>query len=117
MSSHYNTDTIQPTTSTLSCGDGLTLVNPIRDEPLDASETDRPQHLPNGARIICSDKRSQTVLCVQGGRWSVWCLTAGGNPLRGSYFKTLRAASFDYAERIMGCHAGDRDGVTIDTEE
>lgn len=117
MPSHYNTDTIQPFTSAASWRDGLPLVSPTRDEPRDESGSDRLQHLPNGARIICSDKRSKTVLCVQGGRWSVWCLSAEGTPLRGSFFNSFRAASFDYAERIMGCHSGDSDGGTIDAGE
>ena len=80
-------------------------------------EDRRARYLESGTRIISWDKGSSSVLCTEGGEWSVWLLDADGKPIRGSYFRTLRAAAYDYAERVMGYHSGVGDEEASDSEE
>lgn len=78
---------------------------PLASQPCESPLTG--DHLGNGARIICSDKRSSTVLCAWQGEWSVWDLGQEGKTLRGRYFKHLRDAAIEYAERIVGHNLGE----------
>ncbi|MCA9181974.1 MAG: hypothetical protein KDA51_10995 [Planctomycetales bacterium] len=93
------------------------LADSIADEPPRVYEDDRPKYLRNGARIVSWDKGSNSVLCTDDGQWSVWLLDADGEPIRGSYFNSMSAAAYDYAERVMGYHPGVGDEELSDLED
>ena len=123
MSLHYNFDTCQsietfpPVALDSSRNVDSPRPMPIQDEPRDVRDDDRSRYLPNGARIVSSDAGSNTVLCTHQGEWSVWVLDADGELVRGSYFKSMREAAFDYAEHVMGCHTEGSDIETSDVEK
>ncbi len=89
----------------------------VRDDPPSPPVEYATRYLRNGARIVSFDERSNSALCIQDGEWSVWLLDEDGERIRGSYFDTLRAAAFDYAERVMGYNSGEGDEDVSDLDE
>lgn len=75
------------------------------------------KYLPNGAKIISFDEQSNTALCTQDEAWWVWLLDADGQPVRCNFFKSLRSAAYDYAERVMGYHPVCEDVEPSDQDE
>ncbi len=96
---------------------GDTLQAATRVEPLGEPIENQATYLRNGARIISFDQGSNTALCTQDGQWSVWLLDEAGERIRGSYFESLSAAAFDYAERVMGYNSGEGDEEANDIDD
>lgn len=117
VDTHQNTPVLQANTLDGCQGDELTNLASAESEPPRFTYVDRSRYLRNGARVLSFDERSNSALCTLDGEWSVWLLDEDGARIRGSYFESLSAAAFDYAERVMGYNSGDGDEDVSDLDD